>query len=207
MQEKPELDLIAQGRQGDQTAMAELFGRHYSSSLRTARGILRSEDESQDAVQVAYFAAFQHLHNFRGDASFKTWLTRIVVNCCLMQLRESRRRINWVHLDDPEGELGPDFLSSPAPTPEKSTLCQEIAAAFSEAVSTLPRHLRDVYSLHSVAGLSLKEIAAQMGLTLPAAKTRLFRARAQLRLHLQPVWSDVCGAAAYPERGGASLCR
>lgn len=202
MHEKPEFELIAQSKQGDQSAITELFARHYPTSLRVARGILRSDDESQDAVQAAYFSAFQHLQNFRGDACFKTWIMRIVVNCCLMQLREARRRATWVHLDDLGGAQGPDIAVSPAPTPEKSTWCGEISSAFSEAVSRLPEHLREVYTLHFVSGMSLKEVAAHLGLTLPAAKTRLFRARTRVKSHLLPVWKDagVRGSSAWRTR-------
>src|SRR5713101_6403906 len=76
--------------QGD--AINELFSQHYKVSLRTAHRILRSKEDSEDAVQTAYCAAFRHFHRFRGESSFKTWITRIVVNCCLMQLRERRAK-------------------------------------------------------------------------------------------------------------------
>jgi len=187
MQEKLDLELITHGNGGDRDAVAELFGRYYSSSLRLARGILRSEEDSQDAVQVAYSSAFQHLHSFRGDASFKTWITRIVVNCCLMQLRERRRHVACVYLDDLQGGRGADILASSAPTPEKSTWRHEITSAISHAISKLPKPQREVYAL-SASGLAVREIAAKLGLTVPAAKTRLFRARAGVRLHLKPVW-------------------
>src|SRR5271170_2001810 len=65
MREKREPELIAAGKRGDQAAIAELFERHYASSLCVARRILRSEEESQDAVQSAYLSAFRHLHRFR----------------------------------------------------------------------------------------------------------------------------------------------
>ncbi len=190
MQERLEVELITHGKRGDRAALAELFGRYYPSSLRLARGILRSEEDSQDAVQVAYSSAFQHLHSFRGDACFKTWITRIVVNCCLMQLRERRRHVACVYMDDLPGGRGADILHSPEPTPEKNTWRREITSAISYAVSRLPKPQREVYSL-SASGLPVKEIAAMLGLTLPAAKTRLFRARAGVRLHLKPVWADL----------------
>jgi len=88
MQEKREPELIAACKLGDNAAVTELLGQHYASSLRLARGILRSEEESQDAVQSAYFSALRHMPSFRGDATFKTWITRIVMNECLARLRE-----------------------------------------------------------------------------------------------------------------------
>jgi len=208
MQDTPELELIAQCKQGDQAAIDELFGRHYPSSLRLARGILRSEDESQDAVQVAYFAAFRHLHRFRGEACFKTWITRIVVNCCLMQLRQPWRRMTWVSLENMDGGWTAEALSSAIPTPEKTAFRQEMSAAVSDAVMKLPKHLRDVITLYSLSDLSLKEVASILCLTIPATKTRLFRARARLRMRLQPAWSDVrtSGVAARTRAGAARLC-
>ena len=200
MPQKPEVELIAQSKQGDQTSLSELFGRHYPSSLRLASRILRSREEAQDAVQTAYFSAFRHLHSFRGEASFKTWINRIVVNRCLMQLRESGRQVSWVCLEDLQGEL-----ASPAPTPEKAAWFLEIASAFTHAASKLPKHLREVYTLHSVSGLSLREVATALGLTLSAARMRLFRANAGVRLHLQLMWPGAFtrGTAARPIHGEA----
>jgi RNA polymerase sigma-70 factor (ECF subfamily) len=80
MLEKREPELIAACKRGDKVAGTELLGRHYASSLGLARGILRSEEESQDAVQSAYFSALRYIRNFRGAATFKTWITRIVIN-------------------------------------------------------------------------------------------------------------------------------
>jgi RNA polymerase sigma-70 factor (ECF subfamily) len=196
MQEKSEIELIAHGRQGDQTALAELFGRHYGSSLRVARAILRSQDDSQDAVQAAYLLAFRHLRRFRGDACFKTWITRIVVNCCLMQLRDERRRASWVQLEDLRGGQGPDVLASSSPSPETVTWSREIGSALSEAFASLPKKLSEAYSLYAASDLSLKEVAAELGLTLPATKTRLSRARAGMRRHLKPIWSGARRQAA-----------
>ena len=188
MEETPDSELIARSRQGDPAAIGQLFERHYPASLRLARGILRSDDESQDAVQVAYFSAFRRLETFRGEASFKTWITRIVVNCCLMKRREAWRRFTWVRLENLRGGQGPEALACTGPTPEKAAWRSEIASAFHQAVAELPQPLREVYVLHAVASLSTREVAATLGLTIAAAKTRLFRARARVRVHLEPVW-------------------
>ena len=190
MHEKREPELIAGCKRGNKTAGTELLGRHYASSLRLARGILRSEEESEDAVQSAYFSALRHMGNFRGDAAFKTWITRIVLNECLARLRERKRRRDWVSLDDRDRSAALSMLASAAPTPERFTLCQEIASALSDATSVLPKPLRDVFVLCAFSGLSIGETAATLGLTVGATKTRLFRAHARMRSHLQPVWSD-----------------
>src|SRR5580658_4890796 len=99
MEHKAEAELIADGQSGDQAAISELFRRHYSSCLRLANRILRSEEESRDVVQSAFLSAFRHLHTFRGESTFKTWLGRIIVNQCYMHLRQPERRLSWVDLD------------------------------------------------------------------------------------------------------------
>jgi len=208
MQEKPEPELIAACKRGSKAAGTELLGRHYASSLRLARGILRSEEESQDAVQSAYFSALRHIRDFRGDATFKMWITRIVMNECLARLRERRRRRDWVSVDDWGLNAELNMLASAAPTPEKFTLYQEIASALSDAASILPKPLRDVFALCAFSGLSLEEAATALGLTVGATKTRLFRANARMRSHLQHVWSEmnIRGRAA-KERESATAWR
>jgi RNA polymerase sigma-70 factor (ECF subfamily) len=189
MDEQPELDLIAHSHQGDQAAISELFSRHYSSCLRLARGILRSEEDSQDAVQSAYVSAFQHFYDFRGESSFRTWLSRIVINRCMVQRRTPWRRAAWIYLDELPGGRGADSLACHAPTPENSAYSREINLALASAVSRLPGSLRDAFTLYCVSGLSVKEVATALGVSLSAAKTRVFRARAKVRVHLQPVCS------------------
>jgi len=208
MPETHEPELIAACKRGDKGAIAKLFEQNYPSSLRVARGILRSQEESEDAVQSAYLSAYLHLDSFRGDAAFKTWITRIVTNQCLMRLRHSEFRIHWIDFDDLAGKRGLSLLTSTAPTPEKSTFCQEIGSALSAAAASLPKHLREVFNLHSVLGLSLNEVAEATGLTLPATKARLFRAQARMREHLQPLWSNVRmhRGAAQSGRPGQSDC-
>ena len=189
MTEKREADLIAAGKLGDKAAITELFERHYPSSLGVARRLLRSAEEAQDAVQNAYLSAFRHLHSFRGDAAFKTWITRIVTNHCLMRLRQPWLRGDWTNLEALVDSGKSLRLASLTPTPEASAFRGELASALAKAAADLPKALCEVFQLHAVSGMSLKQVAAETGLTLPAAKSRLFRAHARMRKSLQPVWS------------------
>jgi len=188
MQEILESDLITQSKQGDQHAITELFRRHYPTSLRIAFRILRNPDDAHDAVQTGYLLAYRSLASFRGEGGFKTWITRIVMNSCFRQLREARRRATWVGIEGGNGMRLGDMLQSRTPTPEKSAWCHELSSAFSNAVATLPKHLREPYTLFAISGLSLREVATELGLTMAATKTRLFRARAGIRISLRPVW-------------------
>jgi RNA polymerase sigma-70 factor, ECF subfamily len=203
MPERCEPELIAAGKRGDRAAIAELFERHYASSLCVARGILRSTEDSQDAVQSAYLSALRHLDGFRGDATFKTWIGRIVINHCLMRLRQPWLRIHRVDLDSLTSTGESSMLASPAPNPENATLRREIAAALTDAAARLPKRLCVVFQLYAVSGLTLREVAAATGLTLPAAKARLFRANKRMRIHLQPVWSNARATAVEIDREAA----
>lgn len=162
-------------------AVNELFAKHYGASLRTAFRILRSKEDSEDAVQTAYFAAFRNLQRFRGESSFNTWITRIVVNSCLIQLRE-RRAKRQVALDDIQ--RAPE---SRAFTPE--TLCyqRELQDAHAKAASRLPENLKDVYASSLKADIGFPAAAHPLGLTRNAAKSRLFRARRRIERSLQSV--------------------
>ncbi len=191
MPESRELELIAAGKRGDEAAISELFEHHYPAALRVARGILRSEEDSQDAVQSAYLTAFRHLGSFRGDSAFKTWITRIVTNHCLMLLRQPRFRFRWINFDELAGSGGPSQPVSKGLSPENAALSGELALALSEAVARLPERLCEVFKLYAFSGLTIREVAEVTGLTLPAAKTRLFRAQTRMRAHLRPVWSSV----------------
>ena len=162
-------------------AINELFAQHYKASLRTAYRILRSKEDSEDAVQTAYCAGFRHFHRFRGESSFKTWMTRIVVNCCLMQLRERRARPQ-VALDDVQ-----PALESRAATPETLCYLRQLQAAHTNAASKLPPNLKDVYGPCLIADAEFPTVAHQLGLTAAAAKSRLFRARRKVERHLQSV--------------------
>jgi RNA polymerase sigma-70 factor (ECF subfamily) len=152
-------------------AMDELFAQHYKASLHTAYRMLRSKEDAQDAVQSAYCAAFKNFEKFRRESSFKTWITRIVVNCCLMQMRE-RRASRRIALDD----ILP-VLESHAPTPEALCYQTELQTAHSKAASRLPKILREVYVESEISGVAFADLAEQLGLTAAAAKSRLLRAR------------------------------
>jgi RNA polymerase sigma-70 factor (ECF subfamily) len=165
----------------DEGALNELFAQHYNASLWTALKILRSKEDSEDAVQTAYCAAFRKFHQFRGESSFKTWITRIVVNCCLIQLRDRHSRPQ-LPLEDYERAI-----ASQAPTPELLCYWKELQTAHATAASSLSTTLHDVYAKSALCGIGLPETAAQLGLTSVAAKSRLHRARRKVDDALRPL--------------------
>jgi RNA polymerase sigma-70 factor (ECF subfamily) len=126
--------------------------------------------------------AHEHLNQFLGEAEFGTWLGRIVVNQCLMLIR-LRRRVRMSYLDGVTG--GPDAMpiqiAASGPDPEGEAACHQLTAGLRAEVQRLPPLLRNVILLHDVQGLSMMDVGAQLGITVPAAKSRLGRARAELR--------------------------
>ena len=165
--------------QGD--VIDELFAQHYGASLRTAYGILRCKEDAEDAVQTAYFAAFRNFKRFRGESTFKTWITRIVVNCCLSRLREHCAKPR-VALDDLQR-----LPESHAVTPEMLCYLRELESAHEKATSRLPQQLKDVYAPCVIADVALTTVAHHLSLTANAAKSRLHRARRKVKRSLQGV--------------------
>jgi RNA polymerase sigma-70 factor (ECF subfamily) len=183
--EQSEKTLITRSMHGDQEAMTDLVRRHYPTSLRVARSILRNEQEAEDAVQSAYTSAFRHLETFRQDARFATWITRIVVNQSIMGLRRLQRARS-VSLEELTADRGlTRYFTSGEPTPEDVAGRHETSTVICRALSKLPRKLRHAYAMYAVAGLPLNEVADKLGLSVAAVKTRVFRARSVLRSRLR----------------------
>ena len=121
--------LIESARRGDSEAFTELVNRHYQSSLKLARSILRDFEDAEDEVQNAFTKVYLHLSRFEGNSRFSTWLSRIVVNQCLMRLRKARRA-RFAYLDDPGSEDGNVRmeLADPAEGPEQAMGRGEVEA-------------------------------------------------------------------------------
>jgi len=185
MHTRPDSELITSGRNGDRSAISELFERYYPASIRVARRILGSEEDARDVVQSAYLAAFEHFDTYRAEAQFNTWMTRIVKNQCLMHLRRPERRRACPILDNGEAKDAIIALAQRTPTPEDLAWRGEVNRAFSKAAGKLPKILQEVYELVSVSGFCINEAAHTLGLTVPATKTRLFRAQRRMRPELE----------------------
>lgn len=181
MQTRADSELVVSGLKGDTQALSELFERHYASSVRVARRILRSDEEARDAVQSAYLAAFEHFRGFRREAQFRTWITRIVKNQCFMNLRRPERRRPCSNLEDRDVRDAVMAHASQTPTPEDLARAREVDMVLCDAASKLPARLKGVYMLCCISGLGVREAADTLGLTVPAAKTRLFRAQHRIR--------------------------
>jgi RNA polymerase sigma-70 factor (ECF subfamily) len=192
-----ETTLVAGARAGDEGAIRELIRRNNHRLFRVARAVLRDDGEAEDVVQAAYVRAFTALTQFRGEAAFSTWLTRIALNEALGRRRQRKHKVEVEMLDEvrPSGEIIA-FPHSLAPqSPESETGRAEMRALLEECIDALPEIFRLVLVLRDIEELSTEETADYLGLKPETVKTRLFRARKQVRemlaAKLSPVFSEV----------------
>jgi RNA polymerase sigma-70 factor, ECF subfamily len=178
--------LVRNAQNGDQAAFAELTRRNYASSFKLALSILRERQEAEDEVQNAYWKAYQHLGQFNQEAKFSTWMTRIVVNQCFMRLRQLRRA-RFLFIDNAQigEERGTFELVDHTPGPERELSAREIGGLLKREIHRIPPLLRNLFLLRDVAELEMPEVARQLGISVPAAKSRLLRARVELRGRLE----------------------
>jgi RNA polymerase sigma-70 factor (ECF subfamily) len=177
--------LIAAAKSGDAGAFEELVNRYERKIYRLAEHITRNREDAQDVMQEAFLKAFAHLQNFHGDSRFYTWLVRIAVNEALMRLR--KRRPNEVSLDEPvetEDDLMPREVVDWGPSPEKKYARIEMQNILADAIEKLHPAFRTVFLLRDMEELSTEETAATLGISIPAVKSRLLRARLKLRERL-----------------------
>ena len=179
-----ERSLVTALRRGDEVAFESVVRLYGGRMLAVARRMLRSEDDARDAVQEAFISAFKAIADFQGDARLSTWLHRIVVNAALMRLRRQRRKPEE-SIDD----LLPHFDESgtwadvepPCRTPFELLEQSETRAVVRECIDRLPDSYRSVLLLREIEELDTDETAAALGMSVPAVKTRLHRARQALR--------------------------
>jgi len=180
-------DLVALCLAKNEGAVRELTRRHNRRLFRLARGVVRNDADAEDVVQESYMRAFLGLERFRGDASFGTWIGRIVINEALGRVR---RRRPTVEIDaEPEDQLQARILAFPhgshPPDPEHSMAQREMVTALERAIDALPDPFRVVFIARLVEGLSIEETAALLHLRPETVKTRVHRARRALRRSIE----------------------
>lgn len=179
-------ELVARAQGGDDTAFSELVRRHRAGCLKLALSILRNREDAEDEAQNAIWKAYQHLAGFQQEAQFSTWLTRIVVNQCLMRLRQ-QKRAKLLHLDDVliGDEIGTLELPDRRKTPEDTLADQEVSETLHTEIRRIPPLLRNVFLLRDVQRKPMPEVARELNISVAAAKSRLIRARKELRSRLE----------------------
>jgi RNA polymerase sigma-70 factor (ECF subfamily) len=178
-----ETALVTRAKAGDGAAFAELVKQYDRRVFRMAKQITQNEEDAEDVLQETFLKAYSHLDDFQGNSKFYTWLVRIAVNEALMKLRR-RRSDRTVPLDDPI-DTGEDELVREVAVwdedPEQKYSREELAEILDEAVQGLKPAYRTVFVLRDIEELSIEETAEALKLSISAVKSRLLRARLQLR--------------------------
>jgi RNA polymerase sigma-70 factor (ECF subfamily) len=178
--------LVAQSREGDRSAFGELVRRYQGKIFRLAQHVTGNREDAEDVLQETFLKAYEHLDQFKGDSKFYTWIVRIAVNQALMKLRR-RKTDKSVSLDE-QIDTGEDTMVREIAAwdedPEQKFSREELATILDSAVDGLEPIYRSVFILRDVEDLSTEETAQALDLSVPAVKSRLLRARLQLRERL-----------------------
>jgi RNA polymerase sigma-70 factor (ECF subfamily) len=173
--------LVKAAQKGDMAAFEELVARHRDKIYARAFSMLRNEDDATDLSQEAWVKGWQRLHQFQGDSSFATWMTRIVINLCLDQLRKNKR-IKSESIDEMNEETGGVERQMPVITPNPTEGLErvELRQRIDKALGQLSYEHRTVLILHEFEELEYKLIAKKMGCSIGTVMSRLFYARRKM---------------------------
>jgi RNA polymerase sigma-70 factor (ECF subfamily) len=178
-----ETTLVAQSREGDTAAFGDLVRRYEGKIFRLAQHVTQNREDAEDVLQETFMKAYEHLDQFQGNSKFYTWIVRIAVNQALMKLRR-RKTDKSVSLDETI-DTGEDTMvreiAAWDENPEQRYTRDELGGILDTAVQSLEPPYRSVFVLRDMDELSTEETAEALGLSVPAVKSRLLRARLQLR--------------------------
>ena len=177
---------------GDRVEFARLVDAYSTQIYRLALKMLGSEQDAEDVLQNTFLKALQAIANFEGRSSLSTWLYRIAVNEALMLLRKHKPTISVaIDYEDDDEELShPTQFTDWCCLPEKELLSDEAKVVLDEAIRRLPEKLRIVFLLRDIEGLSIRDTSETLDLTETAVKTRLLRARLNLREQLSAYYGE-----------------
>jgi RNA polymerase sigma-70 factor (ECF subfamily) len=173
--------LVRAAQKGDMAAFEELIARHRDKIYARAFSMMRSEEEAVDLSQEAWVKGWQRLKQFQGDSSFVTWMTRIVINLCLDQLRKQKRQ-RAESIEAMEEDSGGVERQMPIITvnPTAGLERRELRQRIDKAMGQLSYEHRTVLILHEFEELEYKEIARRMGCSIGTVMSRLFYARRKM---------------------------
>ncbi len=178
--------LVARAKTGDAQAFTDLVNRYERKIYRLAKHITQNDEDAEDVLQETFLKAYEHLGNFQGNSKFYTWIVRIAVNEALMKLRK-RKGDRTVPLDEPV-DTGEEMVTREIAVwddnPEQRYSREEIQDILDKAVEGLKPDFRTVFILRDIEELSTEETAEALGISIPAVKSRLLRARLALRERL-----------------------
>jgi RNA polymerase sigma-70 factor (ECF subfamily) len=190
---------VARLRAGDEAAWDAVVRQHGAAMLACARRLLRSDEDSADAVQEAFVSAFRFIDTFAGAAHLGTWLHRIVINCCLMKLRHEKRQqttsiTSLLPAFDRHGHhLNP--VTAWTEHPEERLSRAEVHAQVRSCIDRLPERSRTIILLRDMEGLTTDQTASLLRVSASVVKTRLHRGHQALRSLLEPFFLSLNSGA------------
>ncbi len=183
-----EATLVEEARAGNAQAFTSLVNHYERNIYRLALNITANPQDAEDVLQETFLKAYSNLGRFEGKSRFYTWLVRIAVNESLMNLRRQRKSRRWVSLDEPiqiEGDKPlPQEIVDWEENPEQRYARKELQQILIRAIQHLEPGYRATFVLRQVQDLSIQETATLLNLSVPTVKSRLFRARLELRERL-----------------------
>jgi RNA polymerase sigma-70 factor (ECF subfamily) len=175
--------LLACFAAGERHALDELFRRYRLPAYRVAYRLLGHEADALDAVQEGFVKALTHLDSFQGRSSFKTWLLRVVSNAAL-DLGRQRGRRETLSLEAAGAAEAGDAQPLVADDPAQGLERADLRRLLDQALATLPEAQRKTFVLHAEGGLSYREVAEALGISIGTVMSRLYYARLKLRAFL-----------------------
>jgi RNA polymerase sigma-70 factor, ECF subfamily len=178
--------LVARLKAGDEAAFEEILRRYELKVFNLTRGLMRNDDDAQDALQDAFLSVFRNIGRFKGDSSLSTWIYRIAVNAALMKMRKRRHEQKHVTIEEymPEFDdtghrvaVVPDWH----PAVDQLLLNKELGGLLRTWIAELSPEYRTVFLLRDQEELDNEQVAEILGLSIAAVKSRLHRARMYLR--------------------------
>jgi RNA polymerase sigma-70 factor (ECF subfamily) len=181
----PDDALVEAAKMGENSAFDQLIERHSRFCISKAYSILQNRGDAEDEVQTAWLQAWTHLASYQGQGSFCAWLSRIVSNQCLMRLRKARLapQTSVDEVFDAEGSFRLEVIDQRA-LPEEVLGDDEVSRVLTKEIRGVPPLLREVLVMRDLRQLVIRDIAAYLGISIPAAKSRLMRARLELKQRL-----------------------
>jgi RNA polymerase sigma-70 factor (ECF subfamily) len=184
--------LVGRVQNGDNEAFYELIHPYERSVFLAAFALMRNESDAEEVAQEAILKAFKYLGRFRGEAKFSTWLIQIAINEAKMKIRKDRQHL-YESVEEGQrshdGDYMPRDFADWRNIPSDALEQKELRQALSNALASLPEKYRSVLMLRDVQQLSIHETAHILGISEANVKTRLSRARLQMRDALAPGWT------------------
>jgi RNA polymerase sigma-70 factor, ECF subfamily len=173
-----ESDLIDRIINGEKQLYEGIVRKYNQRLYRIARSFIKNEDEIEDVMQETYIKAYLHLKQFEGKSQFSTWLTRILINQANQSLNKEKSVRS--HISNSSDEL-PDIKFSSEPAPDQNLMNDEMKKYLEHAIDELPETLRSVFIMREIEGLSVNETSDALSISIENIKTRLHRAKANLK--------------------------